>query len=678
MTSFVPPRRQIHLDFHTSASSRNVGELFDPDEFAATMVDAAVDSVLLFARCHHGWMYYNSKRFPERRHPEMEGELLAAQIDALRKVGIRAPVYTTVQWDNFTCDEHPEWRIVHPDGALEGTPPYEAGFYRKLCLNSPFRDFMKEQARDLLERFELDGLYFDFIRPDDCSCVWCRRSMDERGLDASDERVRRAFGLEVINSFEKEMFDLVRSIAPDCGVTFNGGHIGIRHRELATAYSHFELETLPSGGWGYMYFPITQRYARRLGPTMGTTGKFHTTWGDYRSYKNPAALEYEVFRMLSLGAATCVGDQLDPSGRLDPDVYSLVGKVFRSVRDKEPWCVDATPVSEIAVLHPEEFLGGGVRDLPLGIEGATRILEEGGHQFDIVDSHSSLEGYSLLILPDRIPVEGDFLSTVERFLAQGGRVLATFASGMDTAQTRFTLGELAVHITGDGPRDSSGTLTRGRTFGRNDFAEYLRPREGFAEGLAGRELAMFIGGMQVEARNGGRILADTVSSVFDRSWRHFSSHLQGPPSGEASGAAVVTTLQTVYFSHPLFQQYEQNAPLWAKQLVLKGIASLLPEPLIRHDGPSTMRVTINEQAAARRWVVHLLHYIPERRGRDFDVVEDVIELVDVSLDIRVPAVVTRVSLEPSGDPLEFTQSAGRIALRVARVTGHQMVVLSMA
>ena len=41
---------------------------------------------------------------------------------------------------------------------------------------------------------------------------------------------------------------------------------------------------------------------------------------------------------------------------------------------------------------------------------------------------------------------------------------------------------------------------------------------------------------------------------------------------------------------------------------------LLPEPRVRHAGPSTLLVTLSEQLAHNRQVLHLLHYIPERRG----------------------------------------------------------------
>ena len=51
------PMRQIHLDFHTSPDIPDVGADWDPDHFAQTLTRARVNSVTLFATCHHGMSY---------------------------------------------------------------------------------------------------------------------------------------------------------------------------------------------------------------------------------------------------------------------------------------------------------------------------------------------------------------------------------------------------------------------------------------------------------------------------------------------------------------------------------------------------------------------------------------------------------------------------------------------
>lgn len=117
------PFRQIHLDFHTSDQIPAVGAAFEPEVFAATLARAHVNSINFFARCHHGWLYYDSQRFPARRHPTLRQPLLAAQIEACHAHGIRTPIYVTVQWDDFTARQHLEWLACTEDGREDSHLP---------------------------------------------------------------------------------------------------------------------------------------------------------------------------------------------------------------------------------------------------------------------------------------------------------------------------------------------------------------------------------------------------------------------------------------------------------------------------------------------------------------------------------------------------------------------------
>ena len=101
--------RQIHLDFHSSELIEDLVTQFDPTEFATTLKRASVNSVTCFGRCHHGYIYYDTPKFPERHHPHLKRNLLKEQIEACHKENIRVPIYTTVQWEKYSAIHHPEW-----------------------------------------------------------------------------------------------------------------------------------------------------------------------------------------------------------------------------------------------------------------------------------------------------------------------------------------------------------------------------------------------------------------------------------------------------------------------------------------------------------------------------------------------------------------------------------------
>lgn len=668
--------RQIHLDFHTSEDIPGIAEEFDPEEFADTLAKARVDSITCFARCHHGWLYYDSKKFPERVHPHLQNRnLLKEQIEACHKRGIRVPIYITVQWDHYTAQRHPEWRVLSADGKLAGTPPYEAGFYRDLCVNTPYRDFLKAQTQEVLETLPVDGLFFDIVKVNDCSCRYCAAGMKEKGLDPSNQADRLQYAKLVLDEFKLDMTRFVRQFNSDCTIFYNAGHIGPSVRESQPAYTHYELESLPSGGWGYVHFPLTIRYARTLGvDCLGMTGKFHTSWGDFHSFKNKEALEFECFRMLALNAKCSIGDQLHPSGKIDKYVYELIGSVYSEVENKEPWCVGARAICDIGVFTPEEFTH---ERIPMAAAGAVRMLQEAGHQFDILDSRSDLSGYKLLILPDNIAVSNEFASKLEKFVADGGKLIATGESGLGPEKKAFTLKALGVRLKDNPTVAGDGLPAGGRDIGSGyDYVDYILPKGEIGKGLPPTEHVMYIKAVEVEAEADSEVLAEVALSYFDRTWEHFCSHRQTPSAGKIGYPGIVRSGNSIYFAHPIFTLYEKNAPKWCKTLLLNAINMLLDEPVLRHDGPSTVLATVNEQADKNRWVVHLLHYIPERRSRDIDIIEDIIPLYELKVSVRTPREVRAVTRVPEGEALPFKIENGRVEFVLPKLVGHQMVELA--
>lgn len=670
--------RQIHLDFHTSPDIPGIGAAFDPDAFADTLKRAHVDSITCFARCHHGHLYYQTKAHPERIHPHLAvKDLLEQQIAACHDRGIRVPIYSTVQWDEYSANAHREWLSINPQGELYGTRPFSPGFYRVLDVLHPgYRQFMRDHLADIFACVpSVDGIFLDIVGLRDSVAPHWIESMDRRGYDPENADDRRRHCIEVIDEWKLETTQFIRSLPQyrdDCTIFYNAGHVGPRHRTTLAAYTHYELESLPSGGWGYTHFPLAMRYAEGLSKDhayLGMTGKFHTSWGDFSSYKNPAALHFECFNMLSLNARCSIGDQLPPSGAIDAATYELVGDVYADVETREPWCRNAHGVREIGVLTPEEFAGEGSSEFvatterqPAEMIGLVHMLQEMALQFDILDTGRDFSQYRLLILPDRIPVDKQLRKKLQAYLRKGGRILASYASGLDAEGAGFALEELDVSFVGKAPYSP----------------DFIVPAPGFDAGLPPTGHVMYNQGVQVKAGRGTKVLAKVETPYFNRNWRHFCSHRHTPSSGKTQYPGIIqnTAGNTIYFMHPVFTQYHDNAPLWCKKLVAAAIRRLMGEPIVVTDGPSSLIANLSEQPDEKRYVLHLLHYIPERRGKAFDILEDVIPLHDLSLSLALPKPAASARLVPAGDDLPLESKDERQTIRIPKLHGHAMVELA--
>ncbi|MBL0158251.1 MAG: alpha-L-fucosidase [Bryobacterales bacterium] len=130
------PFRQVHLDFHTSELIGDVGADFDAREFAATLKAARVNSINVFAKCHHGYAYYDTKL--AARHPALKVDMLGQMIEACHANGIHVLYYYSLVWDVLASRRHPEWLATTREHQRIGGPPTDA--WPWLCMNSPYLD----------------------------------------------------------------------------------------------------------------------------------------------------------------------------------------------------------------------------------------------------------------------------------------------------------------------------------------------------------------------------------------------------------------------------------------------------------------------------------------------------------------------------------------------------------
>lgn len=657
--------RQVHLDFHTSELIAGVGSRFDADAFAKAFADAHVDSVTVFSKCHHGMSYHPTK--VGMMHPGLSFDLLRAQIDALHARGIKAPVYLSATWDEYAARTHPEWRTVSPEGCLPQTRNEPTG-WAYLDYSSPYLDYLCAQVDEAMLRYpDGDGIFMDISFQLPSISVYARKMMEEAGLDWLSAADRGRHTARITEIYRERITDTVHKRNPNTPVFFNSGHIRRGSRaDIKRFYSHLELESLPTAGWGYDHFPLSARYVDGLGiPFLGMTGKFHFTWGEVGGYKRPEALMYECGTMLAHGARCSVGDHLHPTGAIDPATMRVIAPAYAWVEQCEPFAVGTVNRAEIAVLSleamtlPPDF--GQPERHSLADEGASRALLEAGFTFDLVDRDSDLAPYRLLILPDAVPVDAATKARIDAFVKAGGRVLFTGRSGIDEA-TGFQF-DVGASWHGRSP------MTGG---------DYLLPvPELQADGID-QPMFMYQPSEQITVTD-GRSLGAVHQPYFDRTPKHFSGHIQAPVRPEPTAyAAGVEKGSFTYFAHPIFSCYQQVGAVRMLEIIEKLVERALRQPkMIETSLPRAGRVTLRAQTAENRDIVHLLYANPIIRGSLWDAniepIQDVPTLHDTTITLEPRGKVRAVREAPSGRPLTFVETDGRVSFTLPAFTAVALI-----
>jgi hypothetical protein len=416
----VLPFRQVHLDFHTAGQIPGVGARFDAGQFQDMLRLGHVNSVTLFSKCHHGYSYHDTR--VGERHPHLVCELLPLQMEACHEIGVQTPIYISAGLDEVSIGKRPEWGVKHKDGKT--FDPLRAGF-KTLCFGTPYLDYLCAQIEEAVTLFEgrTPGVFLDIIAARRCCCRWCLEGMQAQGLDPARDEDADAYAQSVLQRYYRRTTAACRVREPGMRVFHNSGHIPKGAREGFLQWnSHLELESLPTGGWGYDHFPVSAKYAATTGlDFLGMTGKFHQTWGEFGGFKRPEALRYECAAMLAFGSKCSIGDQLHPSGAMNPDTYALIGAAYAEVEAKEPWAAGAENIADIALVSTEALRGGagGHGQTSAAEEGAARMLLELHAAFDVVDLDADLSRYKVVILPDEFLLEPNhtFTGKVAAYLA---------------------------------------------------------------------------------------------------------------------------------------------------------------------------------------------------------------------------------------------------------------------
>jgi hypothetical protein len=671
--------RQIHLDFHTSPKIEPIGQGFDSKRWQECLLAAEVDSVTLFAKCHHGVSYHPTK--VGTMHPGLNFNLLRAQYNAVKAIGIHAPIYLSAGVDNVASNNHPEWREIDADGSYAGRikSPLKAG-YHAMDFHSPYLDYLCEQIREVVQMFpDCDGIFLDIIRQSGgCSC-WSLAFMQAHDLDPAKPEDRRESCRMALEKYYQKTTSAARELRADMPIFHNSGHISRGQNGVLQYFSHLELESLPTGGWGYDHFPLSAKYACNLGMQyLGMTGKFHTTWGEVGGFKHPNALRYECAAMLAFGARCSVGDQLHPTAELDVSTYQIIGQAYREVAAKEEWVLESEQLFDIGVLSSEAE-NGTFRESAAD-EGASRILLEGHFLFAVIDRSMDFNRYKVLLLPDDIRIDFDLKAKLDRYLNDGGRLLMSGESGLwkDSDQPAFDLGAAYEGL-------SPYAMNEGDEHRGHD---YVLPIPELRAEFIRSPLIMYERSHRVRVTD-GQSLGDIFDPYFMRRWDHFSGHQHTPNRAEASGYACgVRKGGVVYLSHPVFRHYRKYGAVAYREFVTRTLAQLIGQDRsLSCNLPSTARISLTHQPKQQRHILHLL-YAPTiyrggsmrlasghlASGKAVEVIEELPPLSNVEIALKLCA--KRARLVPGGTSIELESTATGTHLKIPSFSCHAMIELS--
>ncbi len=662
--------RQVHLDFHTSEHIKGIGSRFTPEGFKQSLIEGNINSITLFSKCHHGWAYHPSKA--NVMHPHLDFDLLGEQLKVCHELGVRTQLYFSGGLDEKYAREHRDQLKRGMDGSCR--PFKEAGWHR-LCFNTPYLDVLCAQIDEAMTRYEglYDGIFIDIVGVGPCLCEYCKKDMLARGIDITNARDVLKFEYEVYQKYCDAIDRVVHKHDPNMPIIHNdGGDIYQGRKVFLRNTRHFELESLPTGGWGYDHFPRAAAYARTLDREfVGMTGKFHKSWGEFGGFKHPNALKYETALSNAFGGGCSIGDQLHPDGEFDMATYRLIGQAYREVEAREPYLENSKYVADIGVVSAEACMNSPyAEDFELSEMwcekyrqdfGANRIMLEGHYLYNVIDPETDFSSFKLLILPDTIKLRGRFKQKIEEYVKGGGKLLLSGSSGVtDDKKFAFDLG-----INYNGKAESQPA--------------YLKPNyDLYPNGITSYVMYGTAHDFSVSEDFSGEVTADRVDSYFNRTAEHFCSHKHTPYNREKTAPGAVLTDIIGYIGWEIFREYADEGAVHLRAIVCDMIDKLLGDEKTLSTSLGSIGVTTlmsQPYAEGERLVNHILYATPKLRGKNVEVIEDLPDVLNTKVTVKTDRKPSRVYTAPDGCELEFTYENGKVTYTVPKFSCAILAVI---
>ncbi|NLD74043.1 MAG: hypothetical protein GX649_15175 [Chloroflexi bacterium] len=370
--------------------------------------------------------------------PYLQGSSLAEIIDACHAADIRILARTDFSKIRRPIyEEHPDWAYRTRDGDIVD---YNGDVHA--CINGGYQqEYALEIIRELLTQYDIDGIFFNmggyqtrdysgnYYGP--CHCANCQRRFAEAtGLripaqeDMGDPVFRKfqLFRRETAAAHSAKVYDFIQSIRPDIAICNHlAAHRGLIRMESNTAVDrplpHWQYTASANAKWA------TSSYPEMIASI--TTVDFIDI--PYRHVAvSPEQQRLRLAQNLANGGAV----DLYQIGRLDnhedKSGYAPVKEMFHYHAAHEEDYVHLRSQANIALLNGPDANMAEFR-------GWFRFLLENHFLFDTLMTSRALElpwdRYQAIIVPDYEVIDDALAARIDRFVAEGGTLIAVGRAG---------------------------------------------------------------------------------------------------------------------------------------------------------------------------------------------------------------------------------------------------------
>ena len=632
----------VHFDLHASEDITDAGRTLTAEMIDTFLLKVRPDFIQIDCKGHPGISSYPTKVGFHVKG--FEKDPLKLYRERTEKNNVALYMHFSGVWDGKVVEEHPDWAIVKANGEKSK---------EKTSFFSPYLDtYMIPQLKELSD-YKVDGAWIDgecwAVEPDYGEASLARftketgiteipRKQSDKYYPEFMEYTRRLFR-EHLNKY----VNAIHEYNPAFQITSNWSYSSLMPEKITTDVDYLSGDVTPQNGVYRSAFE-----ARCLAPQ----GKpwdlmaWGFSWDGGKmpmSIKSSVQLEQEAAQIMAMGGGVQFYFQQNRDLSLKPWLATMLSEIGVFVRERQPWCQNAKPVPQIALLFPTvSYQKNASRPYsnPLGkLEGALNLILDGQNTVEILMEHhlaGNMDKYPLIVIPECDYLEPAFFDELKKYLNGGGRLLVI---GTETA--KLFKKELGI--------ESLKTLSENQAFisagNRKGAIRSAIDSVSIAKGLV--PVSTFYSGSDFAQK--GNMIASSENIVG---------------KGKIAGIYFNAGSDYLDYKSPVLRDY-----------VAGHINSLFPTPVLNVTGSHLVHVTMNTLNG--KMYVNLINVAGEHINQKAIGYDEIPSLKNLTVSVTTNQKPARIVLQPGGVELKVDFQKGVSTVIVPELKIHSILEVTM-
>jgi len=670
----------------------------DAEKLAETMTDMHANVLRIATSGHCGWMIPGTLFKPS---PDLGGrDILAECIAACKPKGIRVIPYIAASHTIKTSFINPDWaQKLSPAGNFSSH--WSMGQkVTPVCFNSSYRQAFYDLVRTVVNKYDIDGMYFDswfpfyFFRGGEriCYCDGCKKGFKEAtGMDIPYKENSDEF-----SSAELKIIDLYREWWKEelFEVFSETKHIIKSFKDIPIIYNINSPARITNedfrilqGSDAFLYERGRSMIERAEGVSLATTHGL-AVWpyvGTYDPSPRIPHFKYElgqeIFTSVAFGGSPILYHTYFFVEH--PESREIIKEAFRILDENDNYIKDFSSDKFCAVIWNNSDPSG--HSVSAGLWSTNARLNSLGSFSACIHKHiqttsmlkqdldniEMLSKYKVLFLPDICYLTESQISNIMMFVENGGGLVMTYATSLydedGIRRPDFALGNLARIKYQNTDYALSEKMSANLNFG-SGWDLYMKARTGqnvikppLADGLIPTHLYE-----TVDVLPGGTIAADIVA---------------GADSETIVPGLVVSSYgkgKVAYISAATEAMFQQTGIMEYADLLKNVIEYVSPvEVPYEIEAPESTLIT-NMTVNGDKRVFHLITWTGSQNESMWQNVYYIPKIENVTIKFRVPDG-KKIKNISSFVPVKFKQKQDKdiLSIKIPYIDKYQGIVIEM-